>query len=275
MPTTHTQHSPVHSPRYGPAIPPLRPQQSFPQPPPYDRLTSTDNYPCTDPSPRRRPRATAHEIHQFVLHQYRLHSRLPVTQRALHEVHSPHPLVQKEIPLHRHKASPTGHQDQILDSTSSRTLLESTLSKEFMCQSALITPLPHLNILSSQQQAPAIWGQFENECVQEGQARDLPLECVHFPLNPRFTQQFWHLSKYFFALADHPNDYWNTFFTRDTAPYKIYANYYPFYLQFGFLHPTQMDVNNTNHKVNRVKILHTMHTSMYSITSNTPIHLYT
>ena len=30
---------------------------------PYDRLMTTDNYPCTDPSPRRRPRATAHEIY--------------------------------------------------------------------------------------------------------------------------------------------------------------------------------------------------------------------
>ena len=64
MPTPHTQHTPVPSPRYGPALPPLRPQQSFPEPPPYDRPTSTDNYPCTDPSPRRRPRATAHEIYR-------------------------------------------------------------------------------------------------------------------------------------------------------------------------------------------------------------------
>ena len=63
MPTPHTQRPRVPSPRYCPAIPPLRPHQSFPQPPPYDRPTSTDNYPCTDPSPRRRPRATAHEIY--------------------------------------------------------------------------------------------------------------------------------------------------------------------------------------------------------------------
>ena len=64
MPTPHTQHTPVPSPRYGPALPPLRPQQSFREPPPYDRPTSTDNYPCTDPSPRRRPRARAHEIYR-------------------------------------------------------------------------------------------------------------------------------------------------------------------------------------------------------------------
>ena len=92
----------------------------------------------------------------------------------------------------------------------------------------------------------------------------MPLDCSHFPLNPRFTERFWHLSKYFFALADRPNHYMNTFFfTRDTAPNKIYAKHDPFYLQFGFLHPTQMDVNNTTHKVNRVKILHTMHNYLF------------
>ena len=106
-------------------------------------------------------------------------------------------------------------------------------------------------------------GQLENEYVQEGRDKDLPLECLHFPLNPRFTERFWHLSKYFFALADRPNDYLNTFFARDTAPYKIYAKTDPFYLQFVFLHPTQMDVNNTTHKENRVKMLHTMHNYLF------------
>ena len=47
------------------------------------------------------------------------------------------------------------------------------------------------------------------------------------------------------------------------APYKIYAKYNPFYLQFGFLHLTQMDVNNTTQKVNRVKMLHTMHNYLF------------
>ena len=62
LPTPRPQHPPVSSLRYGPSIPPLRPQKFFPQPPTYDRLTWTDNYPCTHPSPRRRPRATTHEI---------------------------------------------------------------------------------------------------------------------------------------------------------------------------------------------------------------------
>ena len=34
MPTPHTQRPLVPSPRYGPTIPPLRPQLPFPQPPP-------------------------------------------------------------------------------------------------------------------------------------------------------------------------------------------------------------------------------------------------
>ena len=62
-PTPPQHRPPVSQPRYGPVIPPLMAvQQSF-VPPPYDRPTSTDNYPCTDPSPRRRPRATRHETY--------------------------------------------------------------------------------------------------------------------------------------------------------------------------------------------------------------------
>ena len=47
-------------------------------------------------------------------------------------------------------------------------------------------------------------GQLENECVQEGRDRDLPLECLHFPINPRFTERFWHQSKYFFRPCGPP-----------------------------------------------------------------------
>ena len=42
-------------------------------------------------------------------------------------------------------------------------------------------------------------------------------------------------------------------------PYRIYQKWDPFYLQFGFSHPTQMDLNNHTFKVNRVKVLHTIH----------------
>ena len=62
-------------------------------------------------------------------------------------------------------------------------------------------------------------GQLENEHVQEGGDRDLPLECLQFPNNHRFTKRFWHQSKYFFTLADRQNDYLNTLvFIRGTIP---------------------------------------------------------
>ena len=124
------------------------------------------------------------------------------------------------------------------------------------------TSTPPQHTLNSTASSCAL-GQIENEYVHEGQDRDLPLERLHFPINSRFTERIWHLSKYFIALVDRPNDYLNTFFTSDVAPYKIYAKYDPFYLQFGFLHPTQMDVNNNTPKVNRVKMLHTMHNYLF------------
>ena len=57
-------------------------------------------------------------------------------------------------------------------------------------------------------------GKLENEYVIEGRDKDFPLECLHFPINPHFTERFWRLSKYFFALQD----ILNTFFTQDVAP---------------------------------------------------------
>ena len=121
---------------------------------------------------------------------------------------------------------------------------------------------PPQHILKLTAVSCTLW-QLENEYVQEGRDRDFPLECLHFPVNHRFTERFCHQSKNFFTLADRPRDYLNIFFTRNTAPYRIYQKYDPFYLHFGFLHPTQMDVNNTTHKVNRVKMLHTVHNYLF------------
>ena len=115
MPTPHTQRPLVPSPRYGPAIPPLRPQQSFPQP-----------APTTDPRQQTTTRALTHHllgVHEpqhtkytpFFPHQYRLHSRLPVSQRALHEAHSPH-LPAEDLTLpHQHTKFHTGHKDHYSD----------------------------------------------------------------------------------------------------------------------------------------------------------------
>ena len=122
--------------------------------------------------------------------------------------------------------------------------------------------IPPQNTLKSTASSCSL-GQPENEYNQEGRDSGLQLECLHFLINHRFIELLWHQSKYFFALADRPIDYLNTFFTRDTAPYRIYQKYDPFYLQFGFLHPKQMDFNNTTKKVNQVKMLHTVHNYLF------------
>ena len=108
MPTPLTQRPPVPSPRYGPTIPPLRPQPPFPQPPPYNQPTSTDNYRVLTPHLEDVHKPQNTKPTQFVPHQYRLHSRLPVTQRALHEAHSPHLLAGDRTLLHQHTESHTG-----------------------------------------------------------------------------------------------------------------------------------------------------------------------
>ena len=46
-------------------------------------------------------------------------------------------------------------------------------------------------------------------------------------------------------------------------PTKFIKSMTPSIYIFGFLHPTQMDVNNTNHKFNRVKMLQTMHNYLF------------
>ncbi|XP_075250891.1 epithelial sodium channel subunit alpha-like [Convolutriloba macropyga] len=63
--------------------------------------------------------------------QYKLPNRLLVTPQALHEAHSPHPLVAEEIPSHLHKGLPTGDKDQT--SASPNSPIPSLLipSKEF------------------------------------------------------------------------------------------------------------------------------------------------
>ena len=67
----------------------------------------------------------------------------------------------------------------------------------------------------------------------------------------------------FFDLADRQNEYFNTFFTRVVTPYRLYQKNDPFYLPFGFLHLTQVDVKNQTHKVNREKMLHTVHNYLF------------
>ena len=245
MPTSHTQRPLVSSTRYGPALTPLRPQPSFPQPPPYDRPTSTDNNPCMDPSPRRRPRATAHEsysVRSSPIQASQSPARHTVSPPRSPQPSSsrgrPNPFVQTHGIPHRSQ----GPNFRFHEFTNPPVI--NTFQGIHVPERINSTSTPPQHTLKPTASSFSL-GQLENKYVQEGRDKDLPLECLHFPINPRFTERFWHLSKYFFALADRPNDYLNTFFTRDTAPYKIYAKYDPFYLQFRLFHPTQMDVRNT------------------------------
>ena len=179
----------------------------FPSATPYYRPTSTDSYPCTDPSLRRRPRATAHEIY-------------PVHSSPIQASHSP---ARHTASIPRWSQGPNFRFHEFTNPLGINTIQDIQLPERF---SYTFTPPQHT--LKSTASSCSL-GQLENEYVQEGWNKDLPLECLHVPQNPRFTERFWHLSKYFFALADCPNDYLNTFFTRDTVPYKIYTKYVTFY----------------------------------------------
>ena len=61
MPPPLNQSLCIPSHTYESTIPPRQPEPDFPQPPPYDRPTSTDNLPFTNPSPKRRSRVPVHE----------------------------------------------------------------------------------------------------------------------------------------------------------------------------------------------------------------------
>ena len=261
FPTPPQSRPPISQPRYGPTIPPLMPVQQPIVQSPYDRPTSTDNYPCTDPSPKRRTRAIRHEtyparspqVSQSPAHTGQSSSRgpQPSPSRALTNPFAP----TQGIP-HRNKGPDFRYHEF------TNPLGINTRQGIHVAERINYTSTPPQHNLKPTASSCSL-GELENEHIEEGRDQNLPLECAHFPLNPRFTERFWHQSRYFFALADRANDYLNTFFSRDTAPYKLYAKYDPFYLQFGFLYPTQMDVNNTNHKVNRVKMLHTMHNYLF------------
>ena len=240
MPTPHTQHPLVPSPRYGPALPPLRPQQSFPRPPPNNRPTSNDNYPCTDPSTRRRPRATAHEIYPT------RSSPIQASQSPAHHTASP-PLGPEPsssrgrpnffAPIHGSPHRSQGPNFRFHEFT--KPLGINTIQGIHVPERISYASTPPQRTLKPTASSCSL-GQLENEYVQEGRDKDLPLECLHFPINSRFTERFWHLSKYFFALADHPNDYLNNFFTRDTATYEIYAKYDPLSYSLDFYIPHRL-----------------------------------
>ena len=216
MPTPHTQRPPLPQPRYGPTIPPLRPQQLFPQPPPYDRPTSTDNYPCTDPSPRRRPRSTAHEIYAV--------SSSPKQASQSPARHTASPSRGPQPSSYRGSGNPFAPTQGITYRSQGPNfrIHEFINPLGFNALQGIHVPerIIYTSTLLQQTLKPTAsscsLGQLENEYVQEGRDSDLPLECLHFPINHRFTERFWNQSKYFFDHEDCPNGYLNTFF--ETLP---------------------------------------------------------
>ena len=82
------------------------------------------------------------------------------------------------------------------------------------------------------------------------------------PYQPTFTERFWHLSKYFCALADCQHNYLNTMITRDVAPCRIYQNYDP--STFSLVFPSNTNgCNNQTHQFNRTNILHAKHNYLF------------
>ena len=105
----------------------------FPSATPYDRPTSHDNYLCTVSSPRRRPRATAHEIYPDRSSAIRA-SQLPARHTASPPRRS-QPSSSQGRPNHscQHTASHTGHKDPISDFTSLQTLSTLKPSRVYTC----------------------------------------------------------------------------------------------------------------------------------------------
>ena len=102
--------------------------------------------------------------------------------------------------MHQHKESRIVHRDSIFFHEFTNSLGIKTLQGIHVPERINYTSNPPQHTLKPTASSCSL-GQLENECVREERDRDLPLECLHFPLNPRFTERFWHLSKYFSALA--------------------------------------------------------------------------
>ena len=146
MPTPHTQRPPVPSPRYGPALPHLRPQQSFFQPSPYNQPTSTDNYPYTDPSLRRRPRATAHEI--YPVRSSPIQASQSPARHTASPPRGPQPSSSRGRPNTFVPTLGIPHRlegDPISDSRSLQTLSALIPSRVCTCQRETTIPPPHLS----------------------------------------------------------------------------------------------------------------------------------
>ena len=182
------------------------------------------------PSPRRRPRATAHEI--YPVQSYPIEA----SQSPARHIAGPSRGPQPSPSLGRRNVfAPT--QGIIHRAPGCNFRFHQFTNPLSIDKIHVVHVTKRVNYTSTPPQhtlkpiaSCCSLGQPENEYVQEGRDKELPLECLHFPINHRFTKRFWRQSQYFFALADRQIDYLITFFTRDFAPYRIYQKYDPFYL---------------------------------------------
>ena len=140
MPKPSTQRPLIPSTPYGPALPPMRPEQSFPNHLPTIGIFQPKIIPALIPHPEgvREQRHT--RSIPFAPHRYRLHNRLLDTQRAPIEAHSPHHPADGLVLSRQQTAFHTGHKNPILDSTYSAILLALISFRVYTCQRGLATP---------------------------------------------------------------------------------------------------------------------------------------
>ena len=261
IPTSSTQRPQAPQSRYGSTILPLQPQPSFQQRFFCDRPTG--NYPCTDPSPRRRPRATAHVI--YPVQSSPIHASQSLARHTASPPKGPqpssscgkgNPFAPTKGIFHR-APGPNFRFHQFTNPLRIDTIHSMHVPERINYTS---TPPQHTLKPTSSSCSP---GQVEKEYFQEGRDRALPLECLHFPINHRFTERFRHQSKYFFALADRQNDYSNNFsLAMSPLPYLLEIRPLLSSILF-FLYHIEMDVNNQTHKINGVKMLQTYHNYLF------------
>ena len=127
----------AHTCRYESLIVPApRPQQQILQPPPFKRPTSMRNYPCTDPSPRRRHCPMIYQTYPICMSPVRAQllietSRLTyIPHKGSYSSSKSGPLVPKQSTLHR-PLGPSIHFYQFTSSSAVHTEQEIHVPERF------------------------------------------------------------------------------------------------------------------------------------------------
>ena len=167
--------------------------------------------------PSRRPRLSTHEIYPVrssPIQDPQSPARYTASPQTSSSKQRANPLAPKQRTFHRAQGSnfksyqfinPLGINTELIVHLPKRVNYVSTAPRHALKPTASSCSL----------------GQLKNEYAEEGRDKGILLECFPFPINPRFTERFWNLSKYFFALADRQNYHLNFMFTRDVALYRF------------------------------------------------------